>query len=252
MDRTKGIGGSDASRIMSGDWFALWQEKTGRQAPPDLSAVLQVQMGIFTEELNRRWFETQTGLEIGRAGCTDLVHREKEFMVGNIDGWVLDGVIECKHVSAFAKDEDILGRYYPQVQHYLAVTATPRGFLSVFFGNHRWEFFQIEADAPYQGELVERETAFWWHVDHDVPPKNEPARPAAIALDALRTVDMTGHNHWAALAADWLETRKAADRFGSATKGLKELVEADVKLASGHGVKVTRARNGALTVREAA
>jgi len=35
-------------------------------------------------------------------------------------------------------------------------------------------------------------------------------------------------------------------------KNLKTLVEDDVKQASGHGIKVTRAKNGALTVREAA
>jgi predicted phage-related endonuclease len=252
MDRTKGIGGSDAARIMAGDWLALWQEKTGRKEPEDLSDVLQVQIGIVTEELNRRWFERKTGLEVGLLGCADLVHPDHGFMIGNIDGWVLDGVIECKHCSAFAKDADIIGRYYPQVQHYLAVTQTPRGFLSVIYGNHKWEFYQVEADAPYQAELIERESAFWRHVENDTPPKDEQARPVSIALDAMRTVDMTGNNEWASFAVDWLETHAAAKRFDDATKCLKALIEDDVRLASGHGVKVSRARNGALSVREAA
>ena len=252
MERTQGIGGSDAPRIMSGSWLELWEEKTGRRAPEDLSDVLQVQLGIETEEFNRRWFEYQTQLEVGREGATGLVHPEYRFMVGNIDGWVLDGIIECKHVSAFAKDEATIERYYSQLQHYLALTDSPRGFLSVIYGNHRWEFYQVDADPAYQAELIEREAAFWWHVEEDVAPETpEPVEPAEIAFDTMRSVDMTGNNSWATHAADWLETRTAASRFNTATKGLKDLMESDVKLATGYGVKVSRSRNGALTVREA-
>ncbi len=252
MRRSKGIGGSDTARIVAGDWFSLWEEKTGRREPEDLSGVLPVQLGILTEELNRSWFELQTGLTVGRDNCAGLAHPIHEFMVGNIDGWVLDGVIECKHVSAFAKDDAIVSRYYPQLQHYLAVTSSPRSFLSVIYGNHRWEFYQVDADSEYQAELIEREAAFWWHVEENIAPKTpEAVAPAEIAFDTMRSVDMTGNNHWATLAADWLETRTAAARFNSATKGLKGLVELDVKLASGHGIKISRSRNGALTVREA-
>ena len=252
MDRQTGIGGSDAAKIMSGSWLELWEEKTGRRATEDLSDVLQVQIGIVTEELNRHWFELQTGLAVGRENCAGLAHPTHEFMVGNIDGWVLDGVIECKHVSAFAKDEATIERYYPQLQHYLAVTSSPRGYLSVIYGNHRWEFYQVDADPEYQTELIEREAAFWWHVENDVAPKSqEAAEPTEIAFDTMRSVDMTGNNHWSTHAGDWLETRTAAARFTSATKGLKELMESDVKLATGYGVKVSRSRNGALTVREA-
>ncbi len=59
---------------MSGDWLALWEEKTGRRQPEDLSAVLQVQLDIVSEELNRVWFERTSGHEVARLGSTDLVH----------------------------------------------------------------------------------------------------------------------------------------------------------------------------------
>jgi predicted phage-related endonuclease len=251
MDRTRGIGGSDASRIMSGNWLELWEEKTGRREAEDLSGVLQVQIGIITEELNCRWFERETGHEVSRKGCTDLKSDQHDFLVGNIDGWVLDGVIECKHVSAFAKDEQIVDRYYPQLQHYLELTNSPRGFLSVIYGNHRWEFYQVERDQIYLDELITREIRFWWHIQQDIPPKSGESHPIRIAFDQLRTIDMTGNNHWATLASDWTDNRAAAAHFADAAKGLKSLVPDDVKLASGHGIKISRARNGALTVREA-
>ena len=57
MDRTQGVGGSDAKRIIEGDWHSLWLEKTSRVEQVDLSDVLPVQMGIATEKLNLDWLE---------------------------------------------------------------------------------------------------------------------------------------------------------------------------------------------------
>ena len=54
------IGGSDARVIMGKDEKALlrlWQEKRGEVASLDLSGVLIVQLGMVTEDLNRRWYE---------------------------------------------------------------------------------------------------------------------------------------------------------------------------------------------------
>jgi predicted phage-related endonuclease len=117
IERSKGIGGSDAGRIMAGDWVELWEEKTGRREPEDLSDLLQVRIGIATENLNLTWFERRTGIEVLCAGCKGLVHREHKFMRGNLDGWVPGGIIEAKHTSAFAKDEEIVSRYYPQISY---------------------------------------------------------------------------------------------------------------------------------------
>ena len=51
------VGGSDARVIMGNDEKALqrlWREKRGEAAAPDLSGVLIVQLGLVTEDLNRR------------------------------------------------------------------------------------------------------------------------------------------------------------------------------------------------------
>ena len=61
-DRRHFIGGSDARIIMGKDEKALlrlWREKRGEEAPLDLSDVLIVQLGLATEDLNRRWYEAQ-------------------------------------------------------------------------------------------------------------------------------------------------------------------------------------------------
>src|SRR6516164_6994012 len=61
------VGGSDARIIMGDDEGALlrlWQEKRGEIEPEDLSGNLVVQLGLATEDLNRRWYEANTGQSI--------------------------------------------------------------------------------------------------------------------------------------------------------------------------------------------
>ena len=58
------IGGSDARIIMGDDegpLLRLWREKRGEVEPQDLSGNLIVQLGLVTEELNRRWYEANSG-----------------------------------------------------------------------------------------------------------------------------------------------------------------------------------------------
>jgi hypothetical protein len=42
----------------------LWREKRGEEPPLDLSSVLIVQLGLVTEDLNRRWYELNSGHRI--------------------------------------------------------------------------------------------------------------------------------------------------------------------------------------------
>ena len=61
-DRRRFIGGSDARIIMGKDEEALlrlWREKRGEVEPEDLSGNLIVQLGVVTEDLNRRWYEAK-------------------------------------------------------------------------------------------------------------------------------------------------------------------------------------------------
>ena len=67
-DRCSFLGGSDARTILGTDENALirlWQEKRGEVEPQDFSGDLLVQFGCATEELNRHWFERETGRRLG-------------------------------------------------------------------------------------------------------------------------------------------------------------------------------------------
>jgi hypothetical protein len=66
-DRRHFIGGSDARIVMGKDEKALlrlWREKRGEEAARDLSSVLIVQLGLVIEDLNRRWYEINSGYKI--------------------------------------------------------------------------------------------------------------------------------------------------------------------------------------------
>ena len=50
----------------------LWREKRGEVEPEDLSGNLIVQLGLVTEDLNRRWYEAQ--YRRGRHRCPARRH----------------------------------------------------------------------------------------------------------------------------------------------------------------------------------
>ena len=84
------IGGSDARIIMGEEEKALirlWQEKRGEVGPEDLSGNLIVQLGLVTEDLNRVWYERNTGRAITSVQ-TRVKHPVIAFMAATLDGVV--------------------------------------------------------------------------------------------------------------------------------------------------------------------
>src|SRR5258705_8552964 len=89
-DRRYFIGGSDARIIMGSDEAALlrlWQEKRGEVGPEDLSGNLIVQLGTATEDLNRTWYERNTGRRVTDAQ-RHVKHSAIPWMAATLDGIV--------------------------------------------------------------------------------------------------------------------------------------------------------------------
>lgn len=254
-DRLHGIGGSDANVLLSGNTnriSELWRVKRGQVEAEDLSGVIPVMLGCWTEPFNRQWYERLSGKVVSEAGHS---------FICPLYGWrrcTVDGLIdpdgaifEAKHTSAFAKSEDMLERYMPQLQHNMAVTRRDRAVLSVIFGNHKYEIIEVGSDWLYQQELLEAEAAFWDCVQTGREPVAPPAPPAPRPI-GTREVCLEGNNAWASAACAWLQHRRAAKVHASATGLIKSLVEEDVSRAFGHGIEAKRSRSGALTIREIA
>ena len=253
VERRRGIGGSDANVILSGDPARirrLWSEKRQEAAAEDLRSVLPVMMGQWTETFNRYWYEMQTNLAVSEVGLV-AVSATETWRRATLDGCVAakSAIWEAKHVSAFGKPEEILARYMPQLQHNMAVVGLDNAVLSVFYGNHKWECYEIAADWMYQDELVDAERAFWACVLDGREPCAPPAPPAPKVV-GVREVCLQGSNAWAAAAADWLGYGDAAKRHALAVRILKDLIEDDVSRAYGHGVEARRSKAGAISIRE--
>jgi predicted phage-related endonuclease len=88
LHRRSFIGGSDARIIMGSDEAALvrlWREKRGEAEPEDLSGNLIVQLGRATEDLNRSWYERNTGRQV-RDVQRRVRHSAIAWMAATLDG----------------------------------------------------------------------------------------------------------------------------------------------------------------------
>src|SRR6202048_4004305 len=109
-DRRFFKGGSDARVIMDDDEQALlrlWHEKRGEAEPEDLSDNLIVQLGTVTEDLNRRWYERNTGHAIKHVQRR-IQHPVIKWMAATLDGLVDPGgaVFEAKLMLPWTFSEE--------------------------------------------------------------------------------------------------------------------------------------------------
>src|SRR5262245_12016865 len=104
------IGGSDARIIMDIDEAALvglWREKRGEIEPADLSSKLLVQLGRVTEDLNRRWYESNTG-QVIKCIQQHVLHPVIRFLAATLDGRVESSgaIFEAKFMLPWSFSEE--------------------------------------------------------------------------------------------------------------------------------------------------
>jgi predicted phage-related endonuclease len=251
-DRRQFIGGSDARTIMGKDEKALhrlWQEKRGEVAPLDLSDVLIVQLGLVTEDLNRRWYEQNSGHRIGDVQRR-AVHRTIPYVAATLDGLIKEtgAVFEAKFMLPWSfSEEAAAGKYMAQLQHNMLVVGTKKSVLSIINGGGKWVELSIEADPIYQTILIAAEKAFWRTVKTGEPPALFDCDPPKPRIEAVRVVDMNASNSWAEFAGLFCETRAAHADHERAKTELKGLMPEDAKEAMGHGIRAKRSKSGAVS-----
>jgi len=246
------IGGSDA-RIIMGDNEAtlvrLCREKRGEVEPEDLSGNLIVQLGVVTEDLNRRWYEANTGQVI--TDVQKLVrHPTVRWMAATLDGRVegTGAVFEFKFMLPwYFSEEAAAAKYMPQLQHNMWVVAARSAVLSVITGGGKWVEIDVHADPLYQHLIVTAERKFWRCVENGETPRLFGVEIPPPRIDAVRIVDMSASNAWAEFAAVFSRTRAAHQEHEQAKAELKGLIPADAKEATGHGIRAKRSKSGAVS-----
>jgi predicted phage-related endonuclease len=251
-DRRAFIGGSDARIIMADDATGLerlWREKRGEIEPEDLSANLVVQLGSVTEQLNRHWYERNTGqavIEVQR----QVFHPVKRWMAATLDGMVeaTGAVFEAKFMLPWTfSEEGAAEKHMAQLQHNMWVTASRASVLSIITGGGKWVEITIPADPLYQHLLLTAEKKFWRCVETGEPPRLFGVEPPRAKIEAVRIVDMSASNAWADLAGVFCRTRNAYLEHDGAKAELKRLMPEEAKEAVGHGVRAKRSKSGAVS-----
>ena len=251
-DRRSFIGGSDARIIMGDDEAALlrlWREKRGEAEPEDLSGNLIVQLGSVTEELNRHWYERNTG-QVIRDVQRRVFHPVKRWMAATLDGMVegTGAVFEAKFMLPWTFSEEAAAeKHMAQLQHNMWVTASRMAVLSIITGGGKWVEITIPADPLYQHLLLTAEKKFWRCVETGETPHLFGVEPPRPRLEAVRIVDMSASNSWAEFAATFRRTQPAYQEHEDAKADLKKLVPEDAREAVGHGLRAKRSKSGAIS-----
>lgn len=180
-NRKKGIGASEAGIVLGLNPhispFQLWQVKTGRAKPEDLTDVPQVYWGTVHEEAIAQHYAKITNCKVRRVTNT-LFHKEHKFMLCHLDRKIegMSKVLECKF-AMFARDDwgqsgsDIVPLHYiVQVQYQLAVTGYQEADLAVLIGGWDFRVYHFKRDEQLIAKIIEEVSAFWKCVESDTPP----------------------------------------------------------------------------------
>jgi len=228
MERKGFIGGSDCVKIMQGNWLELWQVKTGRVEPEDLSRNIAVQMGIETEKFNLLWFSEEYS-------CT-LTGFQKSFeetigsvpVKGTVDAIVDDSIVEAKHTNAYNTLDKVIEYYMPQLQLYIHLAKANGAHISVIFGNNKWESAHVRRNEEYFNSMWAVVSDFWGYVLRDEEPVGND-QPIQLSIDKVSVDNMvkrnaTSDNQFVDAAITYVENEAAAKTFESAKKQIKDMV----------------------------
>ena len=255
MNRQGFIGGSDMNVIMNKDWHELWLVKTGRKEPEDLSDNLAVQLGSYTEQFNVDWFSKNYNL------LHDIKNKQQEFRMlwqdiplkGTVDAIVRttkNTVLECKHTNEHSTMENCLRQYMPQMQFYMWLTTTNACWLSVIFGNRKWDCAHVSFDKNYLKVMQQKLQQFWQHVIEDTEPYQTPL---PVSIDTIPVNDMvrrdaTGDNEFISACHDYIQYQEGAEAFNSAKSYLKEMVADNEREVYCDLLSIMRDKRGSLRI----
>lgn len=194
-NRMNGIGGSEISAVVGCnpymDNVTLWEIKTGRRTPHDISEVPYVQYGTQAEEHLRALFALDfPQYQVMYEENNSFTNGRYPFAQASLDGWLLDdkgrtGILEIKTTELLRSaqkekwKERIPMNYYCQVCFYMAVAEADFAVLKAqlktdYSGDIRLatrhyfiERSEVQGDIDY---LMCKGAEFWEYVKNGIRP----------------------------------------------------------------------------------
>lgn len=195
LNRTKGLGGSEISAVIGCnpylDNVTLWELKTGRRAPEDISDKPYVQYGTKAEEYLRALFSLDfPEYQVYYQDNNSWSNSKYPWAQASLDGWLIDGdgrkgILEIKTteiLQSMQKEkwrDGVPQNYYCQVLFYMAVLEADFAVLkaqlkTTFNGvpylqtkHYSIERDEVQDDIDYLMQAGER---FWEYVKKDIRP----------------------------------------------------------------------------------
>jgi putative phage-type endonuclease len=175
------IGSSDAPIIMGvSPWttpYQLYLQKVTGQERADNA---NMKRGRDMEETARKHLEKMTGMLFAP---TNLESKQWEFMTASLDGYDADNrmiaEIKCPGEKDHAKalKNEVPEKYFPQLQHQMAVAETEKMIYFSFNGNEGVSI-AVNRDDAYIKKMIQAESEFWERLLSQTPPnktlKDEP------------------------------------------------------------------------------
>lgn len=196
--RRHGIGGSDAAAILGlsryNDPLSVYLEKSGQVTNDEDEPGPESPMwwGHQLEDDIAKAFRIETGLWTchpdGMYG-----NLERPWQYANLDRLVkpkngLDplGPLEIKTTGLWHADEwadgEVPAAALTQLQHQLAVTGLPRGWLACLIGGQQFVVREVERDDELIKKMCDVEMLFWRGVQRRIPPAPNGSASAREAI----------------------------------------------------------------------
>ena len=257
MERKGFIGGSDCVKIMQGNWLELWQIKTGLVESDDLSRNLAVQLGSYTEDFNLRWFEENMPADDGAFFITKHQYTYQRNIdgvpiKGTIDGMCSDSIVECKHTNSYNTMDGVIEYYMPQIQLYAHLAKVDGAYLSVIFGNNKWEAAYVDRDEKYFDSMWAVVSDFWGYVVRKQEPVgyDEPIQLNIdkIAVDNMVKRDASTDNQFIDASITYINGYEHNRVFENAKKDLKNMVGSNEREVYCDHLTIKRDKRGSLRI----
>lgn len=253
MNRQGFIGGSDCVKIMQGHWLELWQVKTGRADSEDLSDNLAVQLGVYTEDFNLEWFERQNKCFLEEHQSTFQEYIGNVPVKGTVDAiWKSENaIVEAKHTNSYNSMEAAIEYYMPQIQLYTRLADCDGAYMSVIFGNNKWESAHVARDDEYFNSMWAVVSDFWGYVVRNEEPigiDTPTLSTERIAVDNMVKRDANKDNYFISVANDYIEHEQAAKSFETAKAQLKQMVGDNEREVYCDLLTVKRDKRGSLRI----
>jgi len=196
--RRKGIGGSDAPKILGYSKYAgpltVYMDKLGELPPVETGEAAY--WGIALEDLVASEFARREGVKVRRKNqiCS---HPEHPWMLANVDRVIVgrNQGLECKTASAYLAEEwegeKLPTAYYVQIQHYCAVMGWEGCWVAALIGGQRFTHKYVPRNETDIQTIISGLKDFWeGHVLPGIPPEAEAFDNPAIVYPIQQEEDM--------------------------------------------------------------